>query len=1345
MPRFLLFIVFYLLLSVSLASPLTKEKVPEPLKPWVNWVLQNEEDYQCPFFFNDFQTKQCAWSGKLTLNLKSKQAFFASQWLVYKNSWIPLPGNLDHWPLNVTINKKPALVISKQGKPSVKLSKGEYAIKGEFFWGYIPENLAIPNKTGLLALKINDKNIPYPSIKGGRVWLKASDIEDKKPQKLENKLELQVFRKVYDDIPLQVMTYLELDVSGDQREITLPYALLADFIPVSLKSPLPAKLDPNGSLLIQVRPGRWHIELNARHPKPVHELAFKVQDKTWPESEIWSFQASPSQRIVEIKGVTAIDPSQTNIPHQWKQLPAYQIKKNDRMEFKVIRRGDPEPEPNKLTLKRQLWLDFNGEAYTVSDSITGKMTKGWRLNTLPETQLGQVKLNNQNQLITIDSNKQGVEVRKGNINLQADSRINGSISSISAVGWDQNFHQVQAELNIPPGWHLLAANGVDNVPDSWISKWTLLDLFIVMIIALSISRLWSVYWGIFALTALGLCWHEQGAPQFIWLNILAAIALLRVLPTGKFQTLIMWYRNICWLALLVIVIPFMVSQVRTGLYPQLEKQYAQSHNIDIFNTETDFDSSVQVSEMEETVAMSRQPMKKMRDLSRSVISGAAKPKYKQGIQERIDPDANIQTGPGLPQWQWKKIQLSWNGSVDQQQQIKFWYLSPTVSMLLNFLRVILVLLLSLLMFDLLNKKFTFPKSLFSYLLLIPLIGFSSHDVYADFPDQEILDDLKNRLLKAPDCLPDCAQISRMDLSIGPQQMVIKLQVHAQQSVGIPLPSQFKQWTPNQVTVNSKVAQALIRTSAGELWLSLDKGLHQVELQGIAPILNKFSLALPLKPQFTKIDTNGWTIEGLHKNNKTDPQLIFSRVKSAEKLKSNKQKFEQGALPAFLRIERELHLGLDWRITTRVSRLFQNETAVSIKFPLLQGESVTTDHIRVKDNQVLINMSTRQKILQWESVLKKTPQINLIAPDTQQWTEIWRANVSPIWHLKTTGIAVVHHQNQGHWLPEWRPWANEKVSLKITRPEAVKGSTLTIDRSEQLIKPGKRSLETELNLSLRSSKGTQHTLTLPDKVELQSVAINGISQPIRQKNGQVTLPIKPGHQNISLSWRKMQEQSIRIKTETINLGIASVNSHLKIILGQDRWVLFTSGPKFGPAVLFWGVLFVMAVLSVGLGKISLTPLKHWHWFLLLIGLSQIPIESALIVIIWLMALGLRFKKPIDDNSYFNLMQIGLGLLTVFSLGLLFAAVQQGLLGSPDMQIAGNHSSAFNLNWYQDRTGKILPTASIISVPLMAYRILMLLWSLWLAVSLLNWLKWGWTCFSSQGLWRKKEAKKEVKNI
>jgi small-conductance mechanosensitive channel len=148
-------------------------------------------------------------------------------------------------------------------------------------------------------------------------------------------------------------------------------------------------------------------------------------------------------------------------------------------------------------------------------------------------------------------------------------------------------------------------------------------------------------------------------------------------------------------------------------------------------------------------------------------------------------------------------------------------------------------------------------------------------------------------------------------------------------------------------------------------------------------------------------------------------------------------------------------------------------------------------------------------------------------------------------------------------------------------------------------------------------------------------------------------------------------------------------------------------------------------------------------LLLIGLSQIPIAMACVVIAWLMALGYRQKQSYADVNTFNLVQILLIALTLASLAILFIAVEQGLLGSPDMQIAGNQSTAFKLNWYQDRSPSVLPTASVVSLPLMSYRIMMLIWSLWLAISLLNWLKWGWECFSNDALWKKSEPKAKKK--
>jgi hypothetical protein len=139
------------------------------------------------------------------------------------------------------------------------------------------------------------------------------------------------------------------------------------------------------------------------------------------------------------------------------------------------------------------------------------------------------------------------------------------------------------------------------------------------------------------------------------------------------------------------------------------------------------------------------------------------------------------------------------------------------------------------------------------------------------------------------------------------------------------------------------------------------------------------------------------------------------------------------------------------------------------------------------------------------------------------------------------------------------------------------------------------------------------------------------------------------------------------------------------------------------------------------------------------------EAACLVVGWLILLG--WRAQLDDNNfkYFNLLQVVLGLFTLFSLSILIFAVEQGLLGgSPDMQIIGNQSSAYDLNWYQDRSSKELPKATVVSVPLMAYRSLMLIWSFWLAASLLDWLKWGWSCFSSNGLWNKK-VEKERKQI
>ena len=75
----------------------------------------------------------------------------------------------------------------------------------------------------------------------------------------------------------------------------------------------------------------------------------------------------------------------------------------------------------------------------------------------------------------------------------------------------------------------------------------------------------------------------------------------------------------------------------------------------------------------------------------------------------------------------------------------------------------------------------------------------------------------------------------------------------------------------------------------------------------------------------------------------------------------------------------------------------------------------------------------------------------------------------------------------------------------------------------------------------------------------------------------------------------------------------------------------------------------------------------------------------------------------------------------------------LFRSPDMLVQGNGSSASVLRWFEDRVAGEWPRGHVLSAPLMAWRLAMLAWALWLARALLGWLKWGWAAFSAGGLW------------
>jgi hypothetical protein len=190
--------------------------------------------------------------------------------------------------------------------------------------------------------------------------------------------------------------------------------------------------------------------------------------------------------------------------------------------------------------------------------------------------------------------------------------------------------------------------------------------------------------------------------------------------------------------------------------------------------------------------------------------------------------------------------------------------------------------------------------------------------------------------------------------------------------------------------------------------------------------------------------------------------------------------------------------------------------------------------------------------------------------------------------------------------------------------------------------------------------------------------------------------------------------------------------------ENRWILWADGPLRGPAVRFWTILAIAILAALALGSIPHSPLKRWEWVLLAIGLTQVHLMAAMLVVSWLFLLAWRGRRTefTVRRWAFNLLQLGIVLLTFAALTVLIVVVSQGLLGNPDMFIVGNGSSQTYLQWFQPRVGPQLPMTSVVSISVWFYRLLMLCWALWLASALLNWLSWGWKQFSHGEAWRKK---------
>lgn len=1350
--------------------------IPAPLQPWVPWVLDDVGNLRCPMVAD---VRVCVWPSALSVDVLGNAASFTLRVTSERDGPVPLPGSSQHWPIDVEVDGSPVPVLEPEGTPTVHVQRGVHTIIGRFLFGEAPTTLQVPKNVGALSLRRDGLALAHPKREpSGLVWIEESANADER----EESLTLSVHRRIEDAVPLRVITRILVSASGKPREIVFDDVLLPGARPTELRADLPAQLSPGGGLRMQAQGGSYRVEIVSILENPPAKLVAPKLPAPWPEHEAWIFKADDQLRHVELTGPPQVDSARTDLESDWRGLPTFLLAPAQALAFETRRRGEPEPAKNRLRLERSLWLDLDGDGYTIRDTLRGTMQQGFRLD-LEVGKLGRAVVDGSDELITTRGKHAGVELRKSEVHVSTEWRLEHAAGELPAVGYSEDIESLSATLHLPPGFMLLGAQGADMVRGTWLDSWDLFDFFFVLLISLAVSKLAGLGFGVVALLALLLGQHEPSAPGATWIFLLVAAALLRVLPAGLYEKLGRILFGIAMVALLLALIPFMVEQLRTALYPQLATTaYGERSWIDGIPVEySDLVAAPEPQPAAEAVEAAQAAEQLLRSAtsgggsledvlaggavtgdddvvrqsaSTGSLRGAAPKPGKSAAKsystrELIDPNAIVQTGPGVPSWRFREFSLGWSGPVARSERVRLWLLAPLATRLWSLASALFSGLLLLAMLRASQPHDRVPRPprpkrrseitvtvLAALLALLPEIALAQPGM----PTPELLSELRTRLVALPSCAPDCVSVPKLSLALGDKRLDVRVEVHAGEGAVYRAPGPLESWAIDHVRVDGAEALAAARLEDGFLHVRVPPGIHTLELSGPVPPHRASTLALGgPTPHRVEAHGRGWVIEGLHADGTSEASLELRREVSSGVDADTEQ-----ALTQWLEVRRELELGLRFRVHTTITRLGPASESVLLRLPLLPGESVTEAGLTAEGGSLVLTLPRDEPSFTYTSTLEAQSQIELVAATPSErgvlkhpYSESWLVVPGTLYRMRFDGIPPVTQLGaEGRYQPLYRPWPGEKLRVYIERLEPAQGASVTIDAAELRFRPGSRIEETTLTLSVRASRGTTERIQLPKDATLVALEIDGRAHPARLKQATLELPLEPGSHRVSVTTSRPAALGFAYSPVAPIVGRAITNLHTNITLPDDRWLLATRGPSWGPAILWWGYALMVILVAIALGRAPLSPLRSHQWALLGLGLTQVHPIIALIVVGWLFALAYRERHQVAGRRLFNLIQVMLVMFTAVALCCLAYAVHQGLLVSPDMQVQGMLSNRNFVQWYADRATGKLPELTVWTAPVWIYKAMMLLWALWLAISLIQWLRWGWAAFRKGGARRRK---------
>ena len=1336
---------------------------------WDEWIIDRHPDLNCPWQISSNNKKVCSWPGLFRGEIvDGGMQFELSVQLFSKEDLLILPGSKQNWPTNVTINQQKVVVIEANGKPQVHLHRGTNIIRGQFLWTSVPAQLQLPQSIGLVQISQDNKLLPVSTI-NNRLIL---SVNKKTPQlDHKNSLKVQVFRAIEDNVPIRLTTVIKLAVSGKAREVNIGQVITTDSESIYLRSLLPARLEENGMLRIQVKPGIYEITLGSRFEKNIEAFSTHKVSSDWPEDEYISFIANSNIREVKLSGVDSIDTSLFDIPNQWKSYPTYRLKPTQQLTLTTLSSSKTVAQQNTININREIWLSFDGKDAISKDNISGKMNHDWRLNADETLQLGRATVNGNPVLITSDQGEQGVEIRSANINLQAVSSIE-QVSQLNAIGWQTNVTQLTANIHLPPGWRAFYASGVDGIDGTWIQKWSLWDIFWLMVLIAVANKLLGVKGAIVMAVTLVFTFHETLAPNFLWAILLGLIALIR-LPIGKYKAWLSWLSLLPATMLIIVFISLAISSLRLAVYPTLEKQgINSSYQQSALFSQPDL---VNESMVQEVSAMEDTGKVRMQRLIKSSVSDSL-PNYKKQDLYQVGENDRVQTGPGIPTWSWNYLTIRSSGMVTMDQQINLWLSSPLLTAIWRIINVLLIALMGSVMLRVLFNTGVFKfddngteKSqskagkkqlaaatktviitsgltlLATSLLFIP----KTVDAAIQFPDKAgyppeyLLKEYENKLLSAPLCLPTCASLDNGLLTVTDKQLRLRFTAFADVDLALPLPSAGSAWIPEQINVDGK--PATINRMNNQLMVYLSKGEHIITLQGRVQSA-QMNLNLPFNIHHFSVDAPSWLIDGVRNGVVVNNSIGLTSKEELNQEAGNT--LTPLAIKPYAIVYRTINLGKQWTMTTRVEKIAPTNESGSFKIKLLEGEQILSAYPVNDGPLVNVQIAKNQRYVSWQSSLPIKNTINLQATDSVTYSENWRVVPSSLWNVTFLGIQPIKSARGVDTLqPNWMPWANDKVSINVSRPSGVEGEIFTTEMVVLEQQTGQNVQQSKLILNVLASQGTDYEIKLAKGVEVSTLLHDGKPLNISGSNSQI-VQLHPGEQRIEVEFKHRVPFSWQNTSADIILPGKVVNINLEYQLLNDRWLIYLNGPSLGASMLYWGMLLVILLGAIVLPfiarKLKLDmPINTIGWLFLGIGFSTVNSYGIVITALFFFAMALR-KQHLQSASMvpwkFNAIQIGLLILTFICVVSLLVSIPIGLLSSPDMQVVGNGSYGHYLRFFQDKiSDQQLPMVTVYSLPIWSYRIVMLAWSLWIATKLITWSKWWFASYSMNGLWIKKEIK------